>query len=274
MIPPALLAAIFAIASCVDRSQLYASDPSDHKTPKPWEFFEEALQILQRSDDGKKMPLANAFTPSDTTCQVLVILSLQQHGVAEYSRAATLCGLASAMAIELHLHRPPEGGDQIQVQVRSRLWWNLYILEKMMSTEMGRPVLLRAEESDCPYPSPDEADEFELMYIPEERSSGQFGNTPIKLRSLSGLHSTIELCMIMERISREIYSLGARKLIRENQTVGEAKRIELWSTLQRWEQKMGASPLRLELGNDLTSVPASVTNYVVRFEVQPEYCGF
>jgi hypothetical protein len=32
-----------------------------------------------------------------------------------------------------------------------------------MSFEMGRPVVLRSEETDCPYPSVSEADEFELI---------------------------------------------------------------------------------------------------------------
>jgi len=31
----------------------------------------------------------NALVPSITNCQVLTILALQQHGVAEYSRAAS-----------------------------------------------------------------------------------------------------------------------------------------------------------------------------------------
>jgi hypothetical protein len=39
--------------------------------------------------------------------------------------------------------------------------------------------------------------------------------------------------------------------------------MELWATLKEWELEMEASPLKLDLGPDLTSVPASITNYVV-----------
>ncbi len=105
------------------------------------------------------------------------------------------------------------------------------------------------------------------------RQSGQFFNTPIKLRSISGLHTTIRLTFIIERISREIYGIAARRLIREDQVAGEAKRQELWYVLQEWEREMDSSPLRLDLSKNLTSVPASVTNYVVctlGFEI-PEY---
>jgi hypothetical protein len=167
------------------------------------------------------------------------------------------------MAIEMRLHRALESNDPIKGEVHSRLWWNLYVLEKMISCEMGRPVLLRREETDCPYPSADEADEFELMSMNFGRGPAPFLNTPIKLRSISGLHTTIQLSFIMERIAREIYGVAARKRIREDQAVGEAKRQELQYVLQDWEREMDASPLRLDLSKSLTTVPASVTNYVV-----------
>ncbi|KAE8451460.1 hypothetical protein EG329_004089 [Mollisiaceae sp. DMI_Dod_QoI] len=267
MMAPPLVAAIFAIASCVDRPQQYTPNSIVQKFPEPVQFFEEALNLLQLppdSDDGPSR-LANSLTPSITNCQVLTILSLQQHGVAEYSRAAILCGLASAMAIELRIHRPCESDDPIKREIQSRLWWNLYILEKMMSTEMGRPVLLRSEESDCPFPSVAEADEFELMsaQVGSQGTSTHLRSVPTKLRTISGLHSTIRLSIVIEKISREIYGISARKVIRDNQVEGEAKRMSLWFALQGWEREMEGSPLKLDLSKDLTSVPAAVTNYVV-----------
>jgi hypothetical protein len=255
-IPPALLAAIFAIAACIDKPAQYSANSIVQRYPEPWQFFEESLELLQYGSDGKPQ-VVNALTPSITGCQVLTILSLQQHGVAEYSRAAILCGLAAAMAIELRLHRPCESTNPVDREVRYRLWWNLYILEKMMSTEMGRPAILRYEEADCPFPSVNEADEFELM------TTRTGSNTSIKLRTLSGLHTTIELSFIMEKICREVYGISARKEIRANPPSGEAKRVRLWHDLQKWESDMDASPLKLDFSPELNSVPASVTNYVI-----------
>ncbi|CZR69825.1 related to CHA4-transcription factor [Phialocephala subalpina] len=269
MMAPPLVAAIFAIASCIDRPQQYTPNTIVGKFPEPTQFFEEALNLLQLVDENDRTPrLSRALTPSITNCQVLTILCLQQHGVAEYSRAAILCGLASAMAIELRIHRPCESEDPIQREIQSRLWWNLYILEKMMSTEMGRPVLLRAEESDCPFPSEQEADEFELMAA-RPGSQGALGtpshlrSVPTKLRTISGLHTTIKLSQIFEKLAREIYGIKARKTIRENQAEGEAKRMSLWFALQGWEREMEGSALRLDLSRELSSVPAAVTNYVI-----------
>lgn len=266
MMAPALVAAIFAIASCIDRPQQYTPNSIVQKFPEPVQFFEETLNLLQSTKDpSTKYGMVNALVPSITNCQVLTILSLQQHGVAEYSRAAILCSLASAMAIELRINRPCDSEDTIQREIQSRLWWNLYVLENMMSTEMGRPIVLRFEESDCPFPSISEADEFELMSAQngDQNSSPHLRSVPTKLRTISGIHSTIKISAVIERIMREVYGISARKIIRENPSEGELRRIQLWFALQNWEQEMEGSPLKLDLSNELSSVPAAVTNYVV-----------
>ncbi|KAK0124159.1 hypothetical protein ONS95_009142 [Cadophora gregata] len=267
MMHPALVAAIYCIASCVDRPAQHTPNSVLQKYPEPRQFLQEALDILQQGSGSKEPQMINALSPSITACQVLTILTLQQHGVAEYAQAAILCSVAAGMAIDLRLHRQSDSDDPIQVEVKSRLWWNLYVLDKMISSDMGKPVILRAEETDTPYPSVSEADEFELMSTQagNQQTPGQFRNTSIKLRTLSGLHSTIELSKIFERVAREIYGIVARRTIRDNQAVGQAKRMELWAVLQEWERQMEASPLRLDLSKDLTSVPAAVTNYVINW---------
>ena len=267
--PPALVAAIYAIASCVDKSQLFAPNSIVQRYPEPRDFCEEALDLLQNGNGESQQPV-NLFTPSITSCQVLAILVLQQHGLAEYSRAAMLCGLAAAMAIEMRIHRACDSIDPIQAEVRSRLWWNLFILEKMLSSETGKPILLRSEETDCPYPSVSEADEFELMsmYARDSRPSDQVRNTSIKLRTISVLHTSVRLASIIERISREIYGLSARKAIRQNQAAGETKRMDVWLDLREWERDIEASPLKLDLSENLSSVPGAITNYVVSFRLQ------
>jgi hypothetical protein len=269
-IPNCLATAVFAIASCVDvhPSKQNIGERQTGVPAKSQFYFEETLSFLQKNEGSNDKTLKSVFTPSITTCQTLTILSLQQHGVAEYSRAATLCGLASSMAIELRLHRPYETDDPIQREIRYRLWWNLFILEKMISCEMGRPVILRAEETDTPYPSTSEADEFELFSPPAKR---QETSDPVhisgKLRTLSVLGTTIGLATIMERISREVYGLSSRKLIRDDPDVGESKRMDLWSALRRWESEVESSPLRLDLSERLTSVPGVITNYVVSIRI-------
>ncbi|QSZ37576.1 hypothetical protein DSL72_008674 [Monilinia vaccinii-corymbosi] len=264
-IPKVLGLAMFAIAACVDRHQpIQQAFNNSHATSSadPQFYFEEALNLLQSSNDGNEKTPKYAFTPSIVNCQTLTILALQQHGVAEYSQAAVLCGIASSMAIELRLHRPHES-DGPQREIRHRLWWNLFVLEKMISCEMGRPVMLRIEETDTPYPSTSEADEFELLPTTMKRQNTPNTHNAGKMRTLSVFVTTIDLAVIMERLSREVYGLLSRRAIRDDRVFGEAKRMELWSVIRKWESDIEASPLRLGLSNDLTSVPGIVTNYVV-----------
>lgn len=263
-IPTPLVLAIFAIASCVDNTQSAANilSPTQERVdcPEPRAFFEEALSLLhQENDNGHH--LMGLFAPSITSCQVLVILALQQHGVAEYYTASILSGFAITMAIELRLHRADESNEPVEKEIRSRLWWNLYILEKMMAGEMGRPLLLRSEETDTPWPSTSESDEFELM--PQQLPGGQTQRTSIKMRTISCFHTTISMSIILERVYREIYGIAARKSIRDDQNAGERLRTQLWLELQNWEKDVDASPLRLDLSEQLTSVPPSITNHVV-----------
>ncbi|KAM3080029.1 hypothetical protein ACMFMF_003443 [Clarireedia jacksonii] len=267
-IPNVLATAIFAIASCVDLhpSKQNVGERQAGVPAKPQFYFEESFNLLQKSEGSIDRTLKGVFTPSITTCQTLTILSLQQHGVAEYSRAATLCGLASSMAIELRLHRPHETDDPTQREIRYRLWWNLFILEKMISSEMGRPVILRAEETDTPYPSTSEADEFEL-FSPSSKRQMTSDSVHIsgKMRTLSVLGTTIRLATLMERICREVYGLSSRKSIRDDPVLGDSIRMDLWSAFRQWESEIESSPLRLDLSERLTSVPGVITNYVVMY---------
>ncbi|CAG8950628.1 hypothetical protein HYFRA_00002837 [Hymenoscyphus fraxineus] len=267
-IPESLVLAIFSIASCADRADNQGPDleRSPDNYPEPQVFFEEALNLLQQAPgEDRSRRLLNAFVPSISTCQVLAILALQQHGVAEYTRAALLCNLACGMAIELQLHRVYEPNEPVEREIRSRLWWNLYILEKMISGEQGRPIILRVEESDCPWPSTSESDEFELMPIqasPNQTNGLSRSNHSVKMQTMSALHTTISLSIILERVYREIYGLAARKNIREDQVAGERTRLLLLQQLRKWESDFEGSPLRLDL-EEMTSVPAAITNIVI-----------
>ncbi|KAG9249284.1 fungal-specific transcription factor domain-containing protein [Calycina marina] len=268
--PAALVAAIYAIAACIDnKPQPFAPNTVVHKYSEPQAFFEEAMHFLQESNIEGSQNLSNALQPSILNCQVLTILALQQHGLAEYSCAAVLCGTAAAMAMELRLHRPDPSGNSIDQEVRSRLWWNIFILEKMISFELGKPITLRTEEADCPYPSESEADEYELMsvYVRDRGQTEQVRNTSIKFRTMSAFHTTIGLSAISERVSREIYGLRARQAIREGKIDGEATRISLWSALRDWAQNLDMSGLRMDLSDELSSVPATVINHTVMWSI-------
>ncbi|KAG9246724.1 fungal-specific transcription factor domain-containing protein [Calycina marina] len=251
--PQALLYAIYSIAACVQ--PLYdGSEEPFGDTPNPQLVFEAALGVLQQHG-----PL-NFLKPSYDNCQALAILSLQQHGVSEDTSAALLCSLASSMALELRIHRAlPPGADATDVQIRSRLWWNIFVLDKMMACEMGRPVHLRWEECDNPPPSMTESDEFQLLSL---RVAGQNRVSSVKTHTISGFHTTIEITKIMEQISREIYSAMGRKAISVHDASVEATRLRLAKLLTEYGEMMDASPLRLDMNSGSVAAPVTITNMV------------
>jgi hypothetical protein len=242
-----------------DESTLTKSERANH-------FFTQAIISLQKQNPTcDESPSILVMEPSLIHCQVLTILALQQHGIAAFSQAGLLCGVATTMATDLKLHRRSDLDSSTEVEIKSRLWWGIYVLEKMLSCEMSRPTILRLEESDTPFPSVEESDEFELYsgtaYGSHATSQKRF--EPLKLRIMSAFHTSIKLTMIMEDISRQIYSVAARQRIRDDRQYGEETRLKLWAQLQAWESMMQTSQLKLDISDRFSSVPVTVLNYVV-----------
>lgn len=258
---PALLYAIYSIAACI---QSQTPEEDSFQTPMPSKLFEAALTHLQQPASGNPAPPhpLHLLKPSIESCQAITILALQQHGVGEASSAAILFGLAAAMATELKLHRAMgPGADMTEVQIRSRLWWNIYVLDKMMASEIKRPVILRSEETDTPFPAKTEADEFQLLSL---RVAGQNHSTTVKTHTISGFHTTIQIVMIMEKVCRDIYSITGREAIREGIEAIEETRMRLWQELKDYNDMLDHSPLKLDLHSGIVPAPVTITNMVVR----------
>jgi hypothetical protein len=130
----------------------------------------------------------------------------------------------------------------------------------MMACEMKRPVILRSEETDCPFPAKNEADEFQLLSL---RVAGQNRTTNVKTHTISGFHTTIQIVMIMERVSRNIYSLNGRDAIREGIEAIEETRMRLWQELKDYNDMLDNSSLKLDLHSGIVSAPVTITNMVV-----------
>jgi hypothetical protein len=273
ILPKSLVFAMFAIASCINLEQGTSQEPqpqarcgdADGSAERATQYFHAALLELQRPENGHhQMSLASALKPSIANCQTLTVLAMQQHGVGEFSSAFMLCSLAAAMAVDLRLHRNTESTDAVQKEVASRLWWNVYILEKMLAIEMGRPVILRAEDCDAAYPSISEADEYEFFApLSLENPSGDERFAGIKLRTISALHTTIELTVLLEKVIRDVYSLRGRELLRQDRSHGDRIRLGLSYELEEWQRKRESSSLSLGLFKECLPPPAVVTNYVV-----------
>ena len=255
-LPQALYYAILSIAVLIDDAENRAGS----KQEQALQFFKKALKTLKDPTSMEDDQSLVDLKPSVTRCQVLTILALQQHSIGNFSQAGIICAIAGAMAIDLSIHRISESDSTIEVQIKSRTWWNIYVLEKMLSCEMNRPILLRAEEADMPFPSIEEPDEYDF-YTSNTPVGELVGNNKqelLRLRTISAFHSSVKIAMVMEKTSRQIYGTAAQQRIRTDRQTGEEIRLQLSAELYDYEQMMENSHLKLDTSGKLASVPVYV----------------
>lgn len=136
-----------------------------------------------------------------------------------------LCNLASGIAIELDLHVAKSAdGDPILAQISSRIWWNLFVLNKMIAYELGGPVSQRSEDSNAPYLSTTELAEYQL---PQFRLPDTTSSITTKSYTLSGFHATINLTKIMEKVTRQLYSVESWTAVRANLLAADQLRMSI-----------------------------------------------
>lgn len=265
---PSVLYAIYAIAACIETNRDDGSLPPAVRRTSPALLFESALLSMQRVE-SEGSPLSGQFHPlnmlrsSIESCQALVILALQQHGQGEASNAAILCSIAAGMAIDLKLNeqQPPDSDSQT-VEVTSRLWWNLFILDKMLECERGRPFRLRSEDASTPRPSTAESDEYQLIKIPSS-DTGEL--VTIKTHAMTAFERTIELATIMESVALEVCSVNSRSRISQDLRAAESVRLRLWERLEGYSQSLECSNLALHTNHGFRGVvpPAAIINAIV-----------
>lgn len=266
LLPQPVLYAIYSIAACLTLD----TEGSRCEVPHPSLFFEAALLSIQRNGNSGTAirpihfhPL-HLLRPSVENCQALTLLALQQHGCAEPSNAFMLCSLASAMAIELDLHKAKGvDADPTSAQIASRLWWNLFVLDKMIACELGKPVTLRSEDSNAPFPAIAESDEYQLLQF---RLHDIGLTTTTKSYTLSGFHATIKITKIMEKVARQIYSRESRETIRENLPAAEQLRMRLWQELKDYYASLAVcsgNGVEMDVLGRKAIPPSLVTNAVV-----------
>ena len=230
---PMLLYSIYAVASCIvppDRSK--ADSPQQAQEDRGAIFFERAERYVY----------AGRLRPDVSTIQSLFLLSLYAHGNGELSQAWVWCNLASAMAFDLGLHRWPIHRcdllwDSNERETRVRLIWHLYILDKMLAAEMGRPVTTRANDIDAPYLSEAEIDEVELYEADVEDGDGKVqGAAEGKRRMMhvaSCLNWTIKLFKIVEKILSEFHSFRRKAALRKQGDILDSV-AQLDAELAQW----------------------------------------
>jgi len=189
---------------------------------------------------------AGRLRPTVSAIQSLFLLSLYSHGCGELSRAWVYSGLACAMLMDLGLHRWPIHRIELlyesaERETRTRLIWCVYILDKVLSAEMGRPVILRATDCDAPFLSEVEADELEPWTgsIPDG-VGGPDTNGELQAETTQFIHAPsclnwgIRLFQIVEKILSSVHAFRRKAQLRHNANAHHIL-VEIDKELSRWK---------------------------------------
>ncbi|KAJ3528390.1 hypothetical protein NM208_g10220 [Fusarium decemcellulare] len=208
-------------------AQSASSDLSTISTPKPtpnpgWRFYRISRRLL--SDV--------VSTCSMTSIQACVLQGTFLVSTSAHDTAYNVLGLGMRMAVNMGMHRAV-GADDLHPQVRelrNRLWWTLYTLERQLTFQLGRPLMLDDDEIDASFP----------VDLPELR-------VPQYTSSVEGQIALIKLCRIMGRIVRFMYSrstpAGGRQVIDTNAS------SQLKASLQDWKAQL---PHKLQIAHAAT----------------------
>ncbi|CAG8560197.1 7561_t:CDS:2 [Cetraspora pellucida] len=225
--PLLLLNAIYALAARhSDRPEL-RKNLQDSQTAGD-EFFDRAKALLDNDYDKSHI----------TTIQALIIMALRDVRTDNTTRSWIYIGMAARMAQDLGIHRNNEKWQPISLsheekEEQKRAFWSCFVVDRIASTHMGRPLGIDEKDVDATYPSEEEDDEYEslpfkmahvttsstlLSSSPSTNSSiigspmspaSTLANKDAQniAHSVSRFNRLIKLCEIMGRIIQNIYAI-------------------------------------------------------------------
>lgn len=155
--------------------------------------------------------------------QCLYLLSSSRANECWYSFGTTL---QVVTALGLHRKSPVEVSKKactyFELELRKRIFWSVYTLDKYLSIMFGRPRLLHDEDIDQELP--DEMNDEDLL---EEDPSRRTGSTD-SMMTASVLH--YRLGLILGDISRQLYSINPLSRTSPLETA-----VRLTSDLENWK---------------------------------------
>ncbi|CAG9994290.1 unnamed protein product [Clonostachys byssicola] len=200
------------------------------KVPTPaqnpgWRFYEVSRRLLPDI----------VSSSSIASIQVCLLQGIYLPSTTSRDAGYNLLGLALRMAINMGLHRHfvSESIHPDIRELRNRLWWSIYVADRLYSIEMGRPLAINDAEINAPYPV-------------DVSSWTDVHGQP---RKVDGLVSLARICRILGKIVDAVYCKPAS---------------EKGATIRPHDLQL----LKDELGDWKKSLPANIKfeNFTTRYE--------
>ncbi|CAG8954441.1 hypothetical protein HYFRA_00006068 [Hymenoscyphus fraxineus] len=133
-VPPVWSSLLFAVLAV---GVLFSSEPSIRRPHKGKEFIEISRSLIDMWNDE--------FVIDHARASILTSIFLAEMNL----KSAAWTWLASAVRIsqDIGLHSETGPWPMIEGEMRRRVWWGIYVWDRHMSLELGRPLLI--EDVDC-----------------------------------------------------------------------------------------------------------------------------
>ncbi|KAH8802542.1 N-terminal binuclear Zn cluster-containing/DNA binding domain-containing protein [Xylogone sp. PMI_703] len=147
--------------------------------------------------------------------QALLLMGQYLHGSLDLNTCWTVVGLAIRMAQGLGLHLDPTGftPEIIEQEIRKRVWWGCFVIDRILSMKVGRPPTIH-DDSNIKVGLPIIIDD-EYLTNDKNNPPVQPPDTPSKLDFLL---QVIPLCRLIDRIRDTLYSGGQVDLSKQKLT--------------------------------------------------------
>lgn len=163
--------------------------------------------------------------------QILVLLSLYNLRSPRGPGAWTFCGLAMRQCIELGLHRQTCLRWPLIEEMRRRVFWTCYCLDRQVSIILGRPFAISDRDIDVSLPT-DVAEDIEderLLEELQEKTSRDTHQIPPRVStSMTGFIYLSRLRMIESEIQQTIYRVDRAPADTKAAIEGFITRLDEW----------------------------------------------
>jgi hypothetical protein len=137
--------------------------------------------------------------------QVLLLMCHYLQGTLELNECWNLVGLMIRSAVSIGLHLNPDNLPlpTVEKEVRKRVWWGCFTIDRTLSMKFGRPLSIQTADV-CDVPLPLEVDD---QYIHNSSTPRQPAGRP----SITAFFIyTIKLAKVIDNILRDLYTTNKR----------------------------------------------------------------
>lgn len=187
-IPPVWSSLFFAVLAI---GVLFSNDPSIHRPQQGKQFLETSCMLTDLWNDE--------FVIDHARTALLISIFLTEMNL----KSAAWTWLASSVRIsqDIGLHCETGPWPIIEGEMRRRVWWGIYVWDRHMSLELGRPLLI--EDADCDVNLPAAIDDH---YIHDTGMMVPSGVTPLTNFILPIIHVVRAVSQLIKTLKSPIIS--------------------------------------------------------------------